>query len=199
MGKGPADDSEFWGDGRVLTNTRHENFALYMAEGMSKAESWRRAFGKPKEFKVRGGQPSQLMKRHPEIGYRVAQLRKQIANRAVEHAAVSHAFVLDRLKENVERCMQKEPVKNGRGEEVGEWKYNASGANKALELLGRSIGLFADKAKASELENANEHELRAELERLRSEIEAEASEGSSDSERTQSEEALAVSPLPEAG
>ena len=40
------------------------------------------------------------------------------------------------------RCMEEEPVFDKDGEPTGEFKFNSSGANKALESLGRHIGYF---------------------------------------------------------
>jgi phage terminase small subunit len=60
-------------------------------------------------------------------------------------------WVRSRLMTVAERCLQEiEPVYAGRGEKrqpTGEYVFDASGANKALELLGkdRDIGLFADR------------------------------------------------------
>src|SRR5262249_15282773 len=54
-----------------------------------------------------------------------------------------------KLVENVERAMQAEPVRRKAGdyeEEVpGEYVYNGSVANKALELIGKEIGMFVDR------------------------------------------------------
>jgi phage terminase small subunit len=54
-------------------------------------------------------------------------------------------YVLTRLRENVERAMQEKPVLNSEGEQTGEFKYEGAVANKALELLGRHLGLFPTK------------------------------------------------------
>ena len=52
------------------------------------------------------------------------------------------------MVENVERAMQAEPVrrKTDEGEEKvpGDYVYNGSVANKALELIGKELGMFID-------------------------------------------------------
>lgn len=58
-------------------------------------------------------------------------------------------FVLGSLKAVAERCMQAEPVLE-RGEDgewvpTGEFKFEHSGANRALELLGKHLSLFNDR------------------------------------------------------
>lgn len=71
-----------------------------------------------------------------------------------EKANVSAAYVLAKLKDVVERCMQAEPVMEWNSEtremeRTGEYQFDSSGANKALELLGKSIKLFTDKVEHS--------------------------------------------------
>lgn len=76
--------------------------------------------------------------------------------RIIEKAELSAEYVLRNLMEIVERCMQRAPVlargENGMEQAVDEegravWEFNANGANKALELLGKTNGLklFTDK------------------------------------------------------
>lgn len=51
-----------------------------------------------------------------------------------------------------ERCMQAEPVtkKGAEGDNVcGEYKFDARGAMKALELLGQSLGVFRPEVRVS--------------------------------------------------
>jgi phage terminase small subunit len=57
-------------------------------------------------------------------------------------------WVLDNLKTVVERCMMAEPVMIRVGnhmEESGEYTFQAPGANRALELIGKHLGMFTDK------------------------------------------------------
>lgn len=52
-------------------------------------------------------------------------------------------WVLERFKAISERCMQGEPILDNRGIPTGEWKFDAAGANKAVEMIGKHIGFFA--------------------------------------------------------
>lgn len=58
-------------------------------------------------------------------------------------------WVLRRLKDISDRCVQAEPVmtRNQDGDlvESGEYKFDSSGANKATELIGKHLGMFGDK------------------------------------------------------
>lgn len=58
---------------------------------------------------------------------------------------LSKDWVLERLASNVERCRQAEPVVDKEGNPTGEYKFDASGSNKALELLGRHYKMFTDR------------------------------------------------------
>ena len=75
----------------------------------------------------------------------------RLAKRATDNG-ITADYVLTSLKAIAERCMQQEPVYNKQGEETGEFKFDSSGANKSLELLGKHLKLFTDKV---ESENTN--------------------------------------------
>ncbi len=79
---------------------------------------------------------------------------------------LSSEYVLKNLMEVTERCMQRAPVmvrsgrhmvqkKEERLDENGElktyevWEFDSAGATKALELLGKHLGMFKDKVEHS--------------------------------------------------
>jgi hypothetical protein len=64
--------------------------------------------------------------------------------RAAPPPQVTRAWVLERLAENVNRAMQIEEIKL-RGVPTGEYRYEGSVANRALELLGKELGLFVER------------------------------------------------------
>lgn len=77
-------------------------------------------------------------------------------------------YVESKLVENVERAMQATPVVDREGNETGEWRYEGSVANKGLEMLGRTVGMFSDTTNvqvAGALEVRNP-DIAASLERL---------------------------------
>ena len=101
-------------------------------------------------------QASVLLK-NPKIKAYIARLTESVAPECL----VDHKFVISRLKEVVERCMTKAPVMEFDRENmewgqkqvvdpasnklVGVWSFDAGGANKALELIGRHLKMFVDK------------------------------------------------------
>ena len=68
--------------------------------------------------------------------------------------SVSADYVVNNLVEIVERSMQRAPVLTTRGKQVYDeegnalWRFDAKAANKALELLGKNLGMFTDKIEA---------------------------------------------------
>lgn len=61
-----------------------------------------------------------------------------------ERTELTQDWVVSKLRENVERAMQAVPVMDKDGP-TGEFKYDGAVANRALELLGKHIGMFTDK------------------------------------------------------
>lgn len=88
---------------------------------------------------------------HPLVAAAIAE---EQAKRS-ERTHVDQDWVISRLMSVVERSMQAEKVtdrsgalvlvENADGDFVPAYTFNAAGANKALELLGKNIGMFTDK------------------------------------------------------
>lgn len=78
----------------------------------------------------------------------LAERIQQLFNDRASKVEISAEWVLSNLKNVAVRCMQQEPVMvrgdNGM-EESGEYKFDSSGANKSLELIGKHLKLFTDK------------------------------------------------------
>lgn len=68
-----------------------------------------------------------------------------------QRVEVTQDYVISNLVEIVERSMQRAPVTNRKGEQIKDskgrdvWCFDAKGANRALELLGKHLGVFTDK------------------------------------------------------
>jgi phage terminase small subunit len=82
------------------------------------------------------------------------EVKKAIAAALAKRAKKSEItaeYVLSNLQLVVERCLQRAPVVNFKGSQVQDeegrdvWSFNAPGANKALELLGKHLGMFTEK------------------------------------------------------
>ena len=60
-----------------------------------------------------------------------------------ESTAIDAAWVLRQAVKVHERCMQAEEIKDREGGSTGEYKFEHSGANKALEIIGKHIDVQA--------------------------------------------------------
>jgi phage terminase small subunit len=83
--------------------------------------------------------------RKPDVGARVEELKTAVSERQVEKFAVDRVWVLRMLTENARRAMQVEPVRDREGNPIGQYVYQGAVANKALELIGKEIGMFQPK------------------------------------------------------
>jgi phage terminase small subunit len=100
--------------------------------------------------KTAGSQGHDLLKK-PAIQELVGKMRADQS----EATGITAKSVLERLNAVANRCMDAEPVYSKFGQplvvvtEDGDvapvWSFQASGANRALELLGKNLGLFGDK------------------------------------------------------
>lgn len=71
-----------------------------------------------------------------------------------QRTEITQDYVLFNLREIVDRTMQKKPV-IVKGEQLtdenglGVWTFDAKNAIKALELIGKNLGMFTDKIQAN--------------------------------------------------
>jgi phage terminase small subunit len=86
-----------------------------------------------------------------EIGYEhltkphIAAYIEEKQKKLEKKTEITQEWVLNNLKKIAERCMQQEAMTDKDGNFEGVFKFEASGANKALELIGRHLGMFNDK------------------------------------------------------
>ena len=74
-------------------------------------------------------------------------VEKGLSDAAI-YAGVSRGWVISKLKEVAERCMVRVPVKIN-GKDTGLYVFDSSGANRALELIGKHLRVFGDDASAT--------------------------------------------------
>lgn len=141
----PRDTDKFVLD-NGLTPTQ-EAYARARAFGMTQQEAiYFATNGRVKAV----GAGSNMESDYPLVRKRINELAIQVAERVVESAAASKAWVMKRLMQVADRCMQAEPVlmfnrSTGEYEETGEYKFDSAGANRSLELIGKELGMFVDR------------------------------------------------------
>jgi phage terminase small subunit len=127
----------------LLNNAKHEHFAHLLAKGETVGTAYVLC-----GYSGKGAlQSGNRLLRLPEVLARVQELKRAASERQTEKTALDRAWVVAKLIENVNRAMQGEPVRDTAGRPTGEYTYQGSVANKALELLGKELGMFQGQPK----------------------------------------------------
>lgn len=131
-----------------LKNAKHEHFAQLVANGEPAARAYEIAGYSGKGAK----QSAARLLTDADVCDRIAHLRsikvagiEKATAAVVEKAGLSKEWVISQLMENVSMAKQAEPVLDREGKETGEYTQNLAAANKALELLGKEVGMFVDR------------------------------------------------------
>jgi hypothetical protein len=147
-----------------LGNPRHETFAKLTAAGQKRADAYLGSGYHANSRNVATKRGVALYAR-PELKARVEELKEGIRQGAIAAVQMDREWVLRGLKENYSRAMQEKAVRDRQGNETGEFKYDGSVANRALELAGKELGMFADRLITqnldSELEGMSPEEVQA--------------------------------------
>lgn len=83
---------------------------------------------------------------------RNVKVQEEVKKRQIklqEESDISVKWVLNNFKTIAERCMQAEAILDREGNPIGEYRFDSSGANKALENIGKYLGMFKDKVELS--------------------------------------------------
>ncbi len=149
---------------KVLTShnltPEQEAYCRGRALGMSKGESAAMA-GLTTTYSAQVAKWEAL----PAVQTRIAELVETLTQNSIIKTGLDQSWVISRLMTITERCMQAEPVlmRGEDGEMVpsGEYKFDSSGANRALELLGKTLRMFEPKpvTKESELANLSDEDI----------------------------------------
>mgnify|MGYP003450113339 FL=1 len=131
-----------------LKNAKHEHFAQLV----SATETPARAYVLD-GFSEKGARASaNRLLRNADVCSRVEHLRSikeqqhaQTVTAVVQRAGLSKEWVIEQLMENVSMAKAAEPVVDSEGNPTGEYKQNINAANRALELLGKEVGMFIDR------------------------------------------------------
>jgi methyltransferase-like protein len=139
----------------ALANPKHERFAQELSKGSSAAQSYQDAGFKPNRHNAATlAHKQHILDRVTELLAEREFVHAQATADAVKATGLTKEWVIETLKENVARAMQAKSATNEDGETIGEYQYQGSVANKALELLGKEIGMFVDRT-ISENVNTN--------------------------------------------
>ena len=131
----------------ALSNPKHERFAQELAKGKSAEESYALAGFSPNRGNASVLKHKQnILDRVSEILDERESIHAQATAEAIKATALTKAWVIETLMENVAKAMQAKSMTDDDGNTIGEFQYQGSVANKALELLGKEIGMFVDRS-----------------------------------------------------
>ena len=129
---------------QILRNPRHEKFCELVVSGIKPSEAYI-SIG----YSANGAdQAASRLLRRDDVRARISELQAGAHESAVERCVLSRLWVLESLKRVAQRCMQAEPATDPKGKAMGAFTFNAAGANRALELLGRELGLFVERSES---------------------------------------------------
>jgi hypothetical protein len=135
----------------ALKNPKHELFAQELAKGKTLEEAHRAAgYTGNRSAASQLKQKLNISQRVDEILAAREEKHAQSTAKAIERASLTKQWVIERLVANVERSMQAESVKDDEGNATGEYHYQGNVANRALELLGKELGMFIDRKEVGE-------------------------------------------------
>jgi phage terminase small subunit len=124
-------------------NDKQRKFADEYIKCLNASEAYRKAGYKCKSDDVVKVCASKLL-----TTANVQQYISERQEKLQKKTEITQEWVINRLKEISDRCMQEEPVMkrvNGEMVETGEFKFDSQGAVKSTELLGKHLGLFEAK------------------------------------------------------
>ena len=135
----------------VLPNARHERFAQAIFKGKSAAEAYIEAGFKPNRANASVLKHKQnIVKRLSEIALEDQYIHEAATEKAIVELAISKTWVLEMLRENALVAMGKQKITvtkifEGEPIDIQITALNATAANKALELIGKEIGMFKER------------------------------------------------------
>lgn len=120
----------------VLDNPKWERFAQALAKGAKQEDA----------YTLCGYAPSRSSASRLSSNANILARVKELQNFTAEMAVLDRSWVISRLMSNADRAMQSESIKDADGKETGEYKYDGTVANRALELLGKELGMFVERS-----------------------------------------------------
>jgi len=143
-----------------LTDNQQRFADYYLSNGCNAKQAYISAYGVKNEKSAES--LSSKMLRNVKVSAYIEQRQKDLQ----EATQVTQEYVIKNLKEVAERCMKHKPVMvfnpvekcyEQKQEELfdedgnsagytGVYTFDSMGANRALELLGKTLGMFSDKS-----------------------------------------------------
>lgn len=133
----------------ISMDPKHRSVCLNILDGMIQADAWMAVYPRATKKSANAACPRMLADVSSGASEYLELKRWQITADAAQKLGIDKQSILRRLDQVVERCMEAEPVLDSEGNETGEYRFNATGANRALELLGKELGMFVERKEVS--------------------------------------------------
>ena len=137
----------------ILANPKYEAAAQALAAGKTQQQAYTAA-----GFAYKPANASRFFKRS-EVRARVQEIvteriavERKSTELAVKKSGLTKEWVIQRLMWLAERSLRGKPVMDTTGKHTGEFtgRVDAAGANRALELLGKHLGMFIERQEIGE-------------------------------------------------
>jgi phage terminase small subunit len=117
--------------------TLQQRFVDVLVETPDVIYAYGLAGGKAKRPHVRQRSAYEILV-NPQVQKYLRKFRRD----RMERTLITSDWVLNKIVQLIERCMQGQQVLNDDGEPTGEWKFDSAGAAKGLHLLMKHMGMF---------------------------------------------------------
>lgn len=136
---------------RKLTPKQAQFVCEYLKAGNASA-AYRAAYDAKNMSNKSVGDEAYHLLQHPEIAPIVQNAKEE----AIKKAEVTQEWIIEQLKRTVDMCLSVRPVEDEEGNVTDKSTFNPSASNKALELLGKELGMFTDKQNNVDRPNSEE-------------------------------------------
>lgn len=130
----------------MALNAKHILFVNDYMKSHNATESYKKVYGCTDDAARKNG--SRLMT-NEDIRSEIERRQAQVNAKVEKDTGISVQWVIDSFKTIAERCMQAEAHAFDLEGNVTEWRFDSSGANKAVESIGKYLGMFKDKIEHS--------------------------------------------------
>ena len=164
---------------------KQEAFAQLLAEGKDAASAYITAGYRPNQpASSKLARSPKIVERVEEILSRRQAIQDEVDLKVATKLSVSKQWVMAMLRQTAERCLETKPLLDKHGKFSGRLTHMPSAGIRALELLGKEMGMFIDRkdVRMLRLEDLTQEQLYGFLAELQSR--AEENDRESDPGRT---------------
>jgi len=132
---------------------KQERYAQGLFAGLSQREAYKRAYN------ASNMKDSTIDRNACELAgdNKISTRIEYLTNEFKERNMLTVEWVLNNLKYVTERCLQQQAVLDREGNNTGEYKFEHTGANKSLELIGKHLGMFTDRIESHNITETIEY------------------------------------------